>query len=185
MAFPESPETQTKPENVSNSNCKSHRAERHTPSLLRPIENHDQAKFQIASAATNPKSPKPLRYRAFISQAPLQRRHPPSTPPSMRKILASRDILSRVIAVIQRRHHLQQTSSYKSTGRKHGCKSIPKWRLTKKTQIDDMKRGIMILQHLSDQPNIIEFKGAYKDWQNVHLVMEWCLGCELFGRCKG
>ncbi|KOM30771.1 hypothetical protein LR48_Vigan01g032600 [Vigna angularis] len=102
MAFPESPETQKNPENASNPNRKSHCAGRRTPSSLRPIENHDQAKSQIASAATNPKSPKPLRRRAFISQAPLQRRHPPSTPPSTRKILTSRDILP-----LQMRHHLQ------------------------------------------------------------------------------
>ncbi|KOM47284.1 hypothetical protein LR48_Vigan07g098800 [Vigna angularis] len=115
MAFPESPESHTKPENARNSNRKSHLAGRRTPSSLRPIENHGQAKSQIASAATNPKSPKPLRHRAFISQAPLQRRHPPPTPPSTRKILASRDILPRVITVLQRRHHLQQTCKSKNT----------------------------------------------------------------------
>ncbi|KOM31206.1 hypothetical protein LR48_Vigan01g076100 [Vigna angularis] len=75
MAFPESPKTQTNPENTSNPNRKSHYAERRTPSSLRPIENHGQAKFQIVSVATNPKFPKPLRRRAFILQAPLQRRH--------------------------------------------------------------------------------------------------------------
>ncbi|XP_027940259.1 calcium-dependent protein kinase 29-like isoform X1 [Vigna unguiculata] len=70
----------------------------------------------------------------------------------------------------------------KTTGRKYACKSIPKRRLTKKKQIDDVKREILILQHLSGQPNIVEFKGAYEDWQNVHLVMELCLGGELFDR---
>ncbi|KOM58414.1 hypothetical protein LR48_Vigan11g144800 [Vigna angularis] len=61
-----------------------------------------------------PKSPKPLRRRAFISQAPLQRCHPSSTPPSTCKILASRDILPRIIIVIQMRHHLQQTCKSKN-----------------------------------------------------------------------
>ncbi|XP_014505080.1 calcium-dependent protein kinase 29 isoform X1 [Vigna radiata var. radiata] len=70
----------------------------------------------------------------------------------------------------------------KTTGRKYACKSIPKRRLTKKKQIEDVKREILILQHLSGQPNIVEFKGAYEDWQNVHLVMELCLGGELFDR---
>ncbi|XP_020237357.1 calcium-dependent protein kinase 29 isoform X3 [Cajanus cajan] len=70
----------------------------------------------------------------------------------------------------------------KTTGRKYACKSIPKRKLTRKKQIDDVKREILILQHLSGQPNIVEFKGAYEDWQNVHLVMELCLGGELFDR---
>ncbi|KOM28091.1 hypothetical protein LR48_Vigan499s003500 [Vigna angularis] len=114
-AFLKSPETQTNPKKASNPNRKSHSVGRCTPSLLRPIKNHGQAKSQIASAATNPKSPKPLNRRAFISQAPLQRRHPPSTPPSTRKILASRDILPHIITVIQMRHHLQQTCKSKNT----------------------------------------------------------------------
>ncbi|CAJ1972583.1 unnamed protein product [Sphenostylis stenocarpa] len=70
----------------------------------------------------------------------------------------------------------------KTTGRQYACKSIPKRKLIKKKQIADVKREILILQHLSGQPNIVEFKGAYEDWQNVHLVMELCLGGELFDR---
>ncbi|KAK7376680.1 hypothetical protein VNO80_02094 [Phaseolus coccineus] len=70
----------------------------------------------------------------------------------------------------------------KTTGRKYACKSLSKRRLTKTKQIDDVKREILILQHLSGQPNIVEFKGAYEDLQNVHLVMELCLGGELFDR---
>lgn len=45
-----------------------------------------------------------------------------------------------------------------------------------------MKREIQIMQHLSGQPNIVEFKGAYEDKQSVHLVMELCAGGELFDR---
>ncbi|KAG4964132.1 hypothetical protein AAZX31_14G206600 [Glycine max] len=70
----------------------------------------------------------------------------------------------------------------KTTGRKYACKSIPKRKLSKKKHTDDVKREVLILQHLSGQPNIVEFKGAYEDWQHVHLVMELCLGGELFDR---
>lgn len=70
----------------------------------------------------------------------------------------------------------------KSTGRKFACKSIPKRKLTRKKEIQDVKREIMILQHLTGQPNIVEFKGAYEDRQSVHLVMELCYGGELFDR---
>ncbi|CAI9763825.1 unnamed protein product [Fraxinus pennsylvanica] len=40
----------------------------------------------------------------------------------------------------------------------------------------------MILEHLTGQPNIVEFKGAYEDRVNVNLVMEFCSGGELFDR---
>ena len=35
---------------------------------------------------------------------------------------------------------------------------------------------------MTGQPNIVEFKGAYEDKQNLHLVMELCTGGELFDR---
>ncbi|PKI55846.1 hypothetical protein CRG98_023727 [Punica granatum] len=38
------------------------------------------------------------------------------------------------------------------------------------------------MQHLSGQPNIVEFRGAYEDRQSVHVVMELCAGGELFDR---
>jgi calcium-dependent protein kinase len=38
------------------------------------------------------------------------------------------------------------------------------------------------LQHLSGQPNIVEFKGAFEDRFSVHLVMELCAGGELFDK---
>lgn len=70
----------------------------------------------------------------------------------------------------------------KATGLKFACKSIPKRKLTRKTDIDDVKREILIMQHLSGQPNIVEFKGAFEDRQNIHVVMELCSGGELFDR---
>ncbi|KAH7544391.1 hypothetical protein ACOSP7_030385 [Xanthoceras sorbifolium] len=69
-----------------------------------------------------------------------------------------------------------------STGRKFACKSISKRKLVSKNDKDDIKREIQIMQHLSGQPNIVEFKGAYEDRQSVHLVMELCAGGELFDR---
>ncbi|XP_061350152.1 calcium-dependent protein kinase 29-like isoform X3 [Gastrolobium bilobum] len=70
----------------------------------------------------------------------------------------------------------------KATKRKYACKSIARRKLTRKKEIEDVKREIMILQHLTGQPNIVEFKGAYEDKQNVYLVMELCQGGELFDR---
>ncbi|KAH0891697.1 hypothetical protein HID58_054126 [Brassica napus] len=69
-----------------------------------------------------------------------------------------------------------------STGKKYACKSISKKKLVTKADKDDMRREIQIMQHLSGQPNIVEFKGAYEDEKAVNLVMELCAGGELFDR---
>ncbi|CAK8564378.1 unnamed protein product [Lathyrus sativus] len=69
-----------------------------------------------------------------------------------------------------------------STGLNYACKSILKRKLVSKADREDIKREIQILQHLSGQPNIVEFKGAYEDRFSVHLVMELCAGGELFDR---
>lgn len=69
-----------------------------------------------------------------------------------------------------------------STGRNYACKSILKRKLVNKSYRDDIKREIQIMQHLSGQPNIVEFKGAYEDTYSVHVVMELCAGLELFDR---
>jgi len=69
-----------------------------------------------------------------------------------------------------------------STGLLYACKSISKRKLVSKSDREDIKREIHIMQHLSGQPNIVEFKGAYEDRNSVHVVMELCAGGELFDR---
>ena len=69
-----------------------------------------------------------------------------------------------------------------SSGNTYACKSILKRKLVTKNDKEDIKREIQIMQHLTGQPNIVEFKGAYEDRQSVHLVMELCAGGELFDR---
>ncbi|ESR48493.1 calcium-dependent protein kinase 29 [Citrus sinensis] len=70
----------------------------------------------------------------------------------------------------------------KATGRKYACKSISRRKLVYDKDMEDVRREILILQHLTGQPNIVEFEGAYEDKQNLHLVMELCSGGELFDR---
>lgn len=69
-----------------------------------------------------------------------------------------------------------------STGRQYACKSISKRKLITRSDKEDMRREIHIMQHMSGQSNIVEFKGAYEDKLSVHLVMELCAGGELFDR---
>jgi len=62
------------------------------------------------------------------------------------------------------------------------CKSIAKRKLTTKEDIEDVKREVQIMHHLSGHENIVELKGVYEDRHSVHLVMELCAGGELFDR---
>ncbi|KAI3450044.1 hypothetical protein Pfo_006709 [Paulownia fortunei] len=70
----------------------------------------------------------------------------------------------------------------KQTGEQFACKTIAKRKLANKEDIEDVRREVQIMHHLTGQPNIVELKGAYEDKHSVHLVMELCAGGELFDR---
>ncbi|KAK6944143.1 Protein kinase domain [Dillenia turbinata] len=70
----------------------------------------------------------------------------------------------------------------KATGKRYACKSIAKKKLATRDDVDDVRREIQIMHHLSGHPNIISIKGAYEDAVAVHVVMELCTGGELFDR---
>ncbi|KAF6176120.1 hypothetical protein GIB67_000214 [Kingdonia uniflora] len=72
--------------------------------------------------------------------------------------------------------------THKGTGEQFACKTIAKRKLVNKEDIEDVRREVQIMHHLTGQPNIVELKGAYEDKQSVHLVMELCAGGELFDR---
>ncbi|KAL3532193.1 hypothetical protein ACH5RR_005714 [Cinchona calisaya] len=70
----------------------------------------------------------------------------------------------------------------RATGKQYACKSIAKRKLLTPDDVDDVRREIEIMHHLSGNPNIISIKGAYEDNVAVHVVMELCTGGELFDR---
>ncbi|XP_047341256.1 calcium-dependent protein kinase 1-like [Impatiens glandulifera] len=70
----------------------------------------------------------------------------------------------------------------KATGKEYACKSIAKRKLLTDEDVEDVRREIQIMHHLSGNPNVIAIKGAYEDAVAVHLVMEICAGGELFDR---
>ncbi|CAL4894182.1 unnamed protein product [Urochloa decumbens] len=72
--------------------------------------------------------------------------------------------------------------THKATGHKFACKTISKRKLSTKEDIEDVRREVQIMYHLSGQPGVVELKGAYEDKNSVHLVMELCAGGELFDR---
>ncbi|MCE2055436.1 Calcium-dependent protein kinase 11 [Datura stramonium] len=70
----------------------------------------------------------------------------------------------------------------KGTGKKYACKSIAKRKLLTDEDVEDVRREIQIMHHLSGHPNVISIKGAYEDAVAIHVVMELCTGGELFDR---
>jgi calcium-dependent protein kinase len=69
-----------------------------------------------------------------------------------------------------------------ATGAEYACKSISKRKLITREDIDDVRREIDIMHHLSGHKNVVAIKGAYEDHLYVHIVMELCAGGELFDR---
>ncbi|EOA29059.1 hypothetical protein CARUB_v10025314mg [Capsella rubella] len=70
----------------------------------------------------------------------------------------------------------------KKTGKELACKTIAKRKLTTPEDVEDVRREIQIMHHLSGHPNVIQIVGAYEDAVAVHVVMEICAGGELFDR---
>ncbi|KAK1429295.1 hypothetical protein QVD17_11501 [Tagetes erecta] len=70
----------------------------------------------------------------------------------------------------------------RTTGKEFACKSIAKRKLLTEEDVEDVRREIEIMHHLSGHPNVVSIKGAYEDSVAVHLVMELCAGGELFDR---
>jgi len=69
-----------------------------------------------------------------------------------------------------------------ATGVDYACKSISKRKLITREDIEDVRREIQIMHHLSGHKNVVAIKGAYEDQLYVHIVMELCAGGELFDR---
>ncbi|KAJ6948559.1 calcium-dependent protein kinase 17 [Populus alba x Populus x berolinensis] len=51
----------------------------------------------------------------------------------------------------------------KVTGEQFACKTIAKRKLVNKEDVEDVRREVQIMHHLTGQPNIVELKGAYED----------------------
>ncbi|KQK23855.1 calcium-dependent protein kinase 7 isoform X2 [Brachypodium distachyon] len=72
-----------------------------------------------------------------------------------------------------------------STGCEYACKTILKRKLITKVDVEDVRREIQIMHHLSGHKNVVSIKDVYEDGQAVHIVMELLAGGELFDRIKG
>lgn len=72
--------------------------------------------------------------------------------------------------------------THKHTQERLACKSIPTRNLLDRDDLEDVRREVQIMHHLTGHKNIVELKGAFEDRHSVNLVMELCEGGELFDR---
>ncbi|XP_061337830.1 calcium-dependent protein kinase 1-like isoform X3 [Gastrolobium bilobum] len=72
--------------------------------------------------------------------------------------------------------------THKVTKEQFACKSIATRKLINRDDIEDIRREVQIMHHLTGHRNIVELKGAYEDRHSVNLIMELCGGGELFDR---
>ncbi|PWZ25869.1 Calcium-dependent protein kinase 2 [Zea mays] len=72
--------------------------------------------------------------------------------------------------------------THRASGEKLACKTIAKRKLAGREDVEDVRREVQIMHHLSGQPGVVCLRGAYEDRHGVHLVMELCAGGELFDR---
>ena len=143
-----------------------------------------------AGVYNNHKSHEPPSHQPY----PLPEKHAPWRPPPSPKHVHKHDTITGKPFEDVKQHYtlgkelgrgqfgVTYLCTENSTGFQYACKSISKRKLVSRDDKEDMKREIQIMQHLSGQSNIVEFKGAFEDKQSVHVVMELCAGGELFDR---
>ncbi|CAI5983700.1 unnamed protein product [Closterium sp. NIES-65] len=72
----------------------------------------------------------------------------------------------------------------RSTGRRLACKTINKAAFKSKSDIEDVRREVAILNLLRSHPNVIHLEEPIETPHAIHLIMELCSGGELFDRIK-
>ncbi|MBA0714359.1 hypothetical protein Golax_013336, partial [Gossypium laxum] len=61
--------------------------------------------------------------------------------------------------------------------------ALPTWRkLLNRDDIEDVRREVQIMYHLTGHRNVVELERACEDRRSVNLIMELCAGGELLDR---
>ncbi|KAI3431988.1 uncharacterized protein J3R85_007646 [Psidium guajava] len=145
------------------------------------LPRHPHRKPQPRTQGPPPRPKQSLRQRSKPPQPPPPRSS--QNGPILGKPYADINALYRLDRELGRgQFGVTYLCTERSSGLKYACKRISRHKLTTQKDIDDVRREILMLEYLSGQPNIVEFKGAYEDQQHLHLVMELCSGGELFDR---
>lgn len=72
--------------------------------------------------------------------------------------------------------------THKETKQEFACKSIATRKLINQDDVEDVRREVQIMHHLTGHPHIVELKEVFEDRHYVNLIMELCAGGELFDR---
>ncbi|XP_074578347.1 calcium-dependent protein kinase 10-like [Curcuma longa] len=131
----------------------------------------------VGNAAPAHSSKKPIQFKRIESSAGLQ-----AGSVLKRKTENLKEIYNLGRKLGQGQFGTTFLCAEKATGKEYACKSILKRKLVTKDDVEDVRREIQIMHHLSGHPSVISIKGAYEDAVAVHLVMELCAGGELFDR---
>ncbi|XP_064970390.1 calcium-dependent protein kinase 2 isoform X1 [Musa acuminata AAA Group] len=151
---------------------------------------HSVATREINGHSYQEPAPSPPQYQP---PPPPQAQPQAQPPPASKGVVAPNAILGKPFADVRSLYSLGKElgrgqfgvtylCTETATGAQYACKSVSKRKLATKSDREDIKREIQIMQHLTGQANIVEFKGAYEDRNSVNLVMELCAGGELFDR---
>ncbi|KAJ8436597.1 hypothetical protein Cgig2_031538 [Carnegiea gigantea] len=163
------------------------------PSTLSQLRSDDTAGDSLSSAAkpSPPPSDPPPPAADRRKPAADQRKPPPELPTSgagnIGRVLGRpmEDVRSTYIfgrELGRGQFGVTYLVIHKDTKEQFACKSIAKRKLVNQDDVDDVRREVQIMHHLTGHRNIVELKGAYEDRHSVNLVMELCAGGELFDR---
>ncbi|TVU16027.1 hypothetical protein EJB05_39574, partial [Eragrostis curvula] len=162
-------------------------------------QRHDSDLNSAAAADDSPKKPSTPRSTAAATDAhaapapgpppppPAARRGAAGAPPDLGSVLGHptpnlRDLYALGRKLGQGQFGTTYLCTELATGADYACKSISKRKLITREDVEDVRREIQIMHHLSGHRNVVAIKGAYEDQLYVHIVMELCAGGELFDR---
>ncbi|CAJ1964547.1 unnamed protein product [Sphenostylis stenocarpa] len=144
---------------------------------------HSNNNNNANEASTNPTTPPPSSPPPAVAPAPTKSTKPGAIGPVLNRPMEDVRATYTIGKELGRgQFGVTHLCTDKITGEQFACKTIAKRKLVNKEDIEDVRREVQIMHHLSGQPNIVVLKGAYEDKQSVHLVMELCAGGELFDR---
>lgn len=167
--------------------------------LWRPRSSSAAASDESPSAAPAPdRPPEPVTISSddlkSSGSTPPAGEYPPQSPPTHFKRLPSagavlprktdnlKDLYTLGRKLGQGQFGTTHLCVEKATGKRFACKSIAKRKLATYEDVEDVRREIQIMHHLSGHPNVISIIGTFEDSVAVHLVMDLCAGGELFDR---
>ncbi|GJP41484.1 hypothetical protein CLOM_g1157 [Closterium sp. NIES-68] len=67
-----------------------------------------------------------------------------------------------------------------ATGETFACKTIQKSRLVAESDREEVRREVAAMQRVMGHPGVVNLRAVFEDEKEVHIVMEYCEGGELF-----